>query len=166
MKIKDFNDVSIVLAEIAKAKTKISKAEAEMNEAINAIKKKYDNQTATSREIVTLLSADVEAFCKMNKAEFEKKRSKEFAHGVIGFRNTPPKVVAHSRKFTIAIILGHLKNLMPQFVRTKEEIDKEAVLAEYTAKTVDDKTLAAVGLRVDNEELFYLDIKEESLQEA
>jgi phage host-nuclease inhibitor protein Gam len=163
MKISSFVDVGKALFEMAKAQIKIKAAEAEMNDEINAIKKKYDTRTAAARELVTVLSGDIETYCKLNKAEFEKTRSKEFSAGTIGFRNTPPKVVAFAKKFTIAVILGNLKNQRPEYVRTKEEIDKESILGAYAAKNIDDEQLKALGLKVDNDDQFFINLKEELL---
>lgn len=166
-KITSFDDVDNVLYKIAQNETVIAKEEASMNEKIQIIKESFDVKTAERRGENELLGQRVEEYCFKNKAEFEKVRSKDLTHGTVGFRNTPPKVLQLSKKYTVTTSLELLKRIFKKaYVRTKEEVNKDAILADYAAKKLTDTKLASVGLKVDQDEKFYLECNWESIEKA
>ena len=163
--IQSFEDIDAKLLELSRHESFIAKKEASMNEKINNIKAKFDEETADARAQKQLVESEVHSFCLQNKHEFAKQRSKKLIHGSIGFRVNPPKVNQLSRKFTIATTLGFLKKLFDgKYIRLKEEIDKDSILGDYAAGKIDDSKLASVGLRVDQDETFFAAIDWETIQ--
>lgn len=164
MRIVSYEDVNNALFDIGKAESLIAKKEAEMNQKIQVIKDKYDNETIAEREAAADLRKRVEAFCKANKGDFMKTRSNPLVHGVIGFRNNPPKVIQLSKKWTVKSSLEFLKKLFNgKYIRAKEEMNKDQIMADYAAGIIDDSKLAAVGIRIDNDETFFIEINWDSL---
>lgn len=180
MEIKTFEEVDSALLQIAKMESIRVKKEAAMNAAIQKIREKYEEETTTERENISSLESDIQTFCLKNKREFEKdKRSVDLVHGSVGFRTNPPKVLQLSSKFKVATTLELIKKILDpsKYIRTKIELNKEAILADYIEKnkTVDlkpkeletkltDEKLSAVGLRIDQEETYYYEIKWDELK--
>ncbi|WP_346286878.1 host-nuclease inhibitor Gam family protein [Zoogloea sp.] len=163
--VRSYEDADRTLLEIADCETQLQKAEAEMNEQIQKVREEYEQTTHVVRAIKASLEKEMERFCILNKADFEKTRSKELVHGTLGFRNTPPKVALLNRKYKWDTVLELLAKVRfgKEFIRTKEEINKEAVLAAYAGKEIDDQKLASVGIKVDQSEEFFLKIKWEEI---
>jgi len=87
-----------------------------------------------------------------------KTRGLELKLGRLGFRTGMPTVVlvkkvAKNLANALALLLLH----MPEFVRTKEEIDKEGILAEARDKDLDKDLLAQCGLKVTQKEEFWVE---------
>lgn len=165
VQINKFEDVEKVLYEIGTREASIAKKEADMNKKITEIKDKFAADTIADRSEAELLRVKIQEFCESNKAEFNKVRSKEYTHGIVGFRNNPPKVIQLNRKYNVKTSIELLKKIFKgKFLRVKEEIDKEQILAEYSQEKIDDSKLASVGLCVEQGETFAIDIKWESLQ--
>ncbi len=166
MNIQTFEDVNKALFEIAQKDSFITKKEVAMNEKINKIKTEFDQETKTIRAEKQLLEQEIEGYCKANKLEFGKQKSKSLLFGTVFFRTTPPKVSQLNRKYTVATTIElAIKLFKNKFVREKKELDKDAILASYAAKEIDDEKLAAIGLKIDQEEKFGYDINWEKLKE-
>lgn len=165
--IRSFSDADQTLLEIADCETQLQKAEAKMNEHIQKIRDEFEQNTHVVRTIKAGLENELEKFCILNKVEFEKQRSKELVHGTIGFRNTPPKVALLNRKYKWDTVIELLAKVRfgKEFIRTKEEVNKEQILASYASKEIDDQKLASVGIKVDQSEEFFVKIKWEDIPE-
>ncbi|MBP8975083.1 MAG: host-nuclease inhibitor Gam family protein [Bacteroidetes bacterium] len=162
--IKSFDEIDGYLAELGAIEASLQHEEAKLNEqeqkARQEFKERTENLVSRKNDILVTL----ETFCIGNKNEFEKTRVLEFVHGNIGFRTTPPKVTMLNRKYNINTVLELLKKIkLTKYIRTKEELDKEAVLADYAAKEINDPKLASVGLKIDQSEVFICEPKWESI---
>lgn len=166
--IRTFADADQALLKIADCEQQLQKQEAEMNEQIQKIREAFEMNTYLVRTSKAMLEKELEKFCINNKHEFEKQRSKELVHGIAGFRTTPPKLALLNRKYKWETVLELLKNFKwaVEYIRTKEEVNKESILAAYSGKEIDDTKLAAVGLKVDQQEKFFYAIKWEKIPES
>jgi phage host-nuclease inhibitor protein Gam len=166
--VRSYEDADQTLLRIADCETKLQTAEAEMNERIQKIREEYEMNTHVLRAMKVSHEKELERFCIVNKADFEKSRSRELVHGKIGFRNTPPKVALLNRKYKWDTVIELLRKVRfgKDLIRTKEEINKEQVLASYAAKEIDDQKLASVGMKVDQSEEFFSVIKWEEIPEV
>ncbi|GJQ32619.1 MAG: hypothetical protein HBSAPP04_14580 [Ignavibacteriaceae bacterium] len=152
------------LTDLAFYTTEVQKREAVLNLKITKLKEQFEQETADQRVKISDLQAEIEAFCKANQDEFKKKKSIEFPSGIVGFRTATPKISTLNRKYTFKTALELVKRIFPgSYVRQKEELDKEVMLADYSQKKLDDTKLASVGLRVEQEENFYVELKTERL---
>lgn len=158
MKFATFNDVSYALGIIAKRTVFVKKKEAEMNDKINSAKQKFDVDTAEAQTEIEQLRSDIEKFCLDHKMEFDQTRTLDFPSGKIGFRTNPPKVLQLNKKFSVSNTIDLIKRtLKGAYLRIKEDIDRESILADYRAKTITDEKLASIGLRVDQGETFFVE---------
>jgi len=162
--IKTYEELEEKLKEYSINFATLHRKEAEMNERLNQIKEDFDEKTKELRYTIDTLSTEISMFCTKNKSDFDKVRSKEFQFGTVGFRVNPPKVTLLNRKYNLKTVLELVKRLYKKaYVRVKEDLDKEAILADYASKKLDDGKLAGIGLKVDQDEQFYIDAKYEEL---
>lgn len=160
-----YDDVNECLLELGKAESIVARKEAEMNTQIQKIKEKYDKETEEQRLLAADLEKKIESFCNANKGDFTKQRSNMMTHGVVGFRNNPPKVVQLSKKWSVKSSLEFLKKLFnAKYVRSKDEMNKDQILADYAAGIVTDSSLAAAGIRIENDETFFIEINWDTIQ--
>lgn len=150
------------LAEFALTDALLCKLTAEMDEEIHEIREKYSKQTESYQERHTELQEMLQAFAEKNKdAYFSKKRSLSMQHGMIGFRKGTPK--AKTKKgFTWAAVLELCRTLAPDFIRTKEEVAKEMMIAQRE----DEKKMEIidkVGVLICNDESFFIELKKEEV---
>ena len=148
----------------AEAQAKLKKIESEAEEKIAAIREKAKQDACKWEDQFSECSEQLEAYAlKHQKAKFSKVRSMKLGSVTFGFRLGTPKVVKTTRD-TWAVVTGKLKEHFPDFVRTKEEPNKDAIIearedAELMAK------LSMLGVQVDQEDSVFIDVAEEALRE-
>lgn len=154
MKFKSWDDVARALGRMREIELERRRAEILMNDAIREIKERYIEKTAAAAAEAEELERETELFVKANKAEFEDKRTREFAYGKVGFRRTTEIVTRN-----VKAIIGALKQYnMSDCINVKESIDKEA-LGKY-----DDEALRAVGASRKEKDKYFCEISIDGLE--
>ncbi len=165
--IETVEEVDQKLLDLGGLKVHISKAEANMNAKMQALRQKFDEETQDDRAKAEFIEKEIEQYCIINHAKFDRQRTIELTHGSIGFRTNPPKVNQLNKKYSVQTSLELIKRIFTgKYLRTKEEIDKEAILTDYATKAITDEQIAGVGLRIDQGEKFFCEPKWEEIQEA
>ena len=80
-------------------------------------------------------------------------------HGTIGYRTGTPKLKT-LKGFTWASALNLVREFLPSFIRTTEEIAKDKLLADRDAEGMGEK-MAQCGITVTQDETFYVEPKKE-----
>ena len=164
--LASIKDVEYAVHKMAERQIFIAKKEAEMNAKIAKIKAAYEEETLEARQDYDYFKSEVEGWSLKNKLMFLKTRSIEFTIGKIGFRTNPPKVVLLNKKYNLKTAIELINRVFDgKYVRSKEEIDKESILADYSGKKLVDETLAGVGLRVDQDETFFVEVDYEKIKD-
>jgi phage host-nuclease inhibitor protein Gam len=168
VKKKTFSGVTLDEAQVASekfavTKNKLEAVEAKMNEKLNKVKSEYQDQITELKEELEEPQEILETFAKEQKASWGKKKSIELLHTIIGFRTGTPKVIK-DKKFTWDGVLELISknSLLKGFVRTKEEINKEAIIAEKDEnilKLLKDECF----VEVDQDETFFVQPKKEEV---
>lgn len=163
--INTYDEADRALLELGKIDAALTEKESALNAEIQSLRERYELQTAELRQCKAMLESTLEKFVLSNKNEFESTRSRELMHGIIGLRWSPPKIAILNRKYNLKTALELLKKVKwgKQYIRTKEEVDKDALLAARAANDIDDSKLAAVGLKIDSTENFYYQINWDSI---
>ena len=114
----------------AKADASINKIQAEIElQCAKLRERRADELTRLSDERDQAFDT-LQAYAVENQAElFSRKKSLDMTHGTIGFRTGTPKLKT-LKGFTWAAALQLVKDYLPAFVRTTEEIAKDKMLAE------------------------------------
>jgi phage host-nuclease inhibitor protein Gam len=153
-----------VLSEFANADAQLQELTAEMDQQMIKIRDQYSKRIEDLGAIKEEKFKTLHFFATQNKKEFftEKKKSIDFLNGVIGFRTGTPKVsTLKGITFKAALeMMKKMSSLKSKFVVTKEEINKEAIIALRDDKKIMDK-ISTVGLSVIQDETFYVDLKKE-----
>lgn len=148
----------------ATTSTSLSKVEARMNEEINKVKSKYQDKITELQEALEEPMETLQVFANEQKTNWGKKKSTELLHCTIGFRTGTPKV-CKEKKFTWDACLELIKKnkvLSKLFVRPKEELNKEAILATKDESILNQLHEEAF-IYVDQEESFYVEAKKEEV---
>jgi phage host-nuclease inhibitor protein Gam len=158
-------------AQYAKADAQIQKINADIELQCAKIReKKADELTRLDAEREEAFDT-LQAYAVENQAElFTKKKSLEMAHGTIGFRTGTPKLKT-LKGFTWASALNLVREFLPSFIRTTEEIAKDKLLADRDSRYyegADDtvgvpmmEQMAKCGISVVQDETFYVEPKKE-----
>lgn len=143
---------------------KLQKIEAKMNEEITKVRSRYQDEITELKEKLEEPTEVLEVYATEQKTTWGKKKSVELLHCIIGFRTGTPKVVK-DKKFTWDAVLELMQKnkTFSKFIRTKSEINKEAILAEKN-EAVLNQMLEDCYIKIDQDETFFVQPKVEELQ--
>ena len=148
------------MAELAAIARKLDGVTVAMNTEIDTAKAKASQASAPLEARKKELENGLAVFARLNKAEFfAKEKSLDLGFGTIGFRAST-KIVQQSG-ISAEMTLAKLNEFdLKEGVRTKEEINKEAMAAWADAR------LETVGLRRQKSDGFFVEVKRDSLPTA
>lgn len=165
--LNSWDEVNEVLRQIAEKQSYVDQVVARYNEAEAKRRKALDEAVNPIKNEIANLENEIRLFCEENKDEFEKRKSREMANGVVGFRLGTPK--AKSLKgFTWKAVLEIIKRtpFKKQYIRIKEDVNKEQIIQDFTTKKVDAETLRSLGVEVVQDETFWYEVKTASDADA
>ncbi len=154
-------DANRWFAEYTKSQAQINKLSADMDVKITAIREKFDAPIRTVTDARDEAFRHLQKFAEDNPDKFVKRKSMEFTHGMLGFRTGTPKLKT-LKGFTWGSALNLIKEFMPEFIRTKEEADKEAIIGSRDTEHVK-SNLRRCGMEVVQDEAFYVEPKLEEV---
>lgn len=137
------------LAEISGINRAIERAEADLNDSIDALRKAYERDVQPLREKFADRVEGLEFFCNANRDELTdggKTKTVDLGTGIVSWRKSPPKVVLRGTEKIVAFLRASRSIVHSQFLRVKYEIDKEAMLkspkdaAKIKGVTIDEGT--------------------------
>lgn len=130
---------------IGEASRAIARLEADMNDDLARIKEKAEAAAEPYRVVARDMTIGLKAWCDANRAALTDGGKRKFADlgtGRVEWRLAPPKVTIRGLEAALAAI----KTLGLPFLRSKEEIDKEAMLREPDkARLVPGVTIGSAG---------------------
>ena len=148
-----------LFAQYAKADAEIQRINAANELKIAKIREKTQDKLAELSKVQAEMFEKLQHFAVTSPEHFTTKKSLDMSHGVIGFRTGTP-AVKQIKGFTVASSLVLLKDYLPEYVRTKEEANKERLLSDREKPEVAE-LMTKCGLRVDQDETFYVNPKKE-----
>ena len=152
-------DAEEQFAKFATADAQAAKINATMDVAFTKIREKHSEELAMLAKQKEDAFTQLQNYAENNRADFGNKKSLEFTHGLLGFRTGTPKL-KNAKGFTWGSITALLKNFAPQYVRTAEEPNKEALLSNRAdADTA--ALLTQCGIVVAQDESFFVEPKKE-----
>jgi phage host-nuclease inhibitor protein Gam len=148
------------IAEIGRRQREVTRIQTEMNDQMAATKEKFETEAQPHVKAIEALQAGVQVYCEAHREELTlrgKNKTVRFASGEVKWRTTPPKVVIGG----VEAVMDTLRRVgLGRFIRTKDEISKEAILAEP-------EIVAQVpGLRIEQTEEFVIEPFEAELDGA
>lgn len=152
----------------AKADSELTKISAEMELECTKIREKYAPKIAALETARDLAFDTLNSYAVENKDTlFSKKKSLDMAHGTIGFRTGTPKLKT-LKGFTWQKALPLVKELLPEYIRTTQEVAKDKLLADRDTIIAFDggevkltEAMTHCGITVAQDESFYVEPKKE-----
>ena len=148
----------------AKADAQSAKITADIELQCAKIREKYQTKLSELDTEKTHSFDILQSYATENKDDiFSKKKSMDMAHGTIGFRTGTPKLKT-LKGFTWASALQLVKEFLPCYIRTTEEITKDKLLADREGDEMVGK-MAKCGITVVQDETFFVEPKKEDNEE-
>ncbi|MBL0144895.1 MAG: host-nuclease inhibitor Gam family protein [Chitinophagaceae bacterium] len=138
-------------ADYNRATAQLQIIEGKMNAEITTVKEKHEPKINSLQEQKDECFELMQVYAESNPELFGNKKSVEWTHGKFGFRTGTPKL--QTRKgFKWPAVLELVKEKLTGYVRVKEDLDKEKLLANRN-----DIDLKAVGVEVVQDESFFME---------
>lgn len=146
------------IRQIGDHRREVVRIETAMNDEITKIKAAHEDSAKPYRDDIEQLLAGLQAWAVAHRDELTnggKRQSAELATGLISWRVQPPKVTIRK----VEAVIEALKKLgLTRFIRTKEELNKEAMLDDAeAARLVPGVTIGSSG-ETFNVEPFEVDL--------
>ncbi|MDB6020491.1 MAG: Mu Gam family protein [Pedosphaera sp.] len=156
--VKTRPEMEILVREIARLKLNEKLLVAGMDAEIQAVRDNYEGRLGTLAQVLAEKTEAARGWAAAHPAEFGQRRSIEFIHGVIGFRTNPPKLKT-VLKFKWDGVLEALRAARwgAAYIRVKEEINKEQIIADVGAQILSAAELRKAGAQVVQEESFFVE---------
>ena len=124
------HEVDAAIAQIGIAQRKREELATAMNTELAAIKDRYETAALPHAAVIDQLGEAVRIWCEAHRVKLTREgrtKTAKFGAGEVSWRIRPSRVVVRGE----GIVIETLKKLgLKQFIRTKEELDKTAILAE------------------------------------
>ncbi|WGE32568.1 host-nuclease inhibitor Gam family protein [Actinobacillus genomosp. 2] len=151
-------ETEVLIKELGDAQRELQRVATQQNDEIGAITERYAQPLQELREAVESRQKAIQAWCESHRDELTKhgkQKTGYFNTGEVQWRQNPPSV----RVTKADQVIENLKLLgLTQFIRTKEEINKDAILLEpETAQTV-----AGIAIKSGVEEFVVKPFEQES----
>lgn len=154
------DDVNDAIAKIGLAQRERARIQAAMNDELAAIKEKYETQAAPYNSQIEQLGKGVQTWCEANRDALTKDNKVKFAgfpSGEVKWRMRPPRVGIR----VMENVLESLRKFgLDRMIRIKEEVNKEAILAEPDAVS------GIAGIKIEQGEDFVIVPFETELEEV
>ncbi|MCA0447677.1 MAG: host-nuclease inhibitor Gam family protein [Bacteroidetes bacterium] len=161
--INSWDEADKTLSEIATLRARINETVAKYNAKEQDTRmKEVTLPNSPLEERLKVLENSLEAFACDNRGDFGKLKSKELNHGIVSFRVGMPRV-AQIAKYTVNATIQLIKNSIwkNDLIRTKEEVDKDTILAQIKnpESGLNADVLREFGLEVKQDETFGYELK-------
>ncbi len=127
---------------------------------LQAARDRYETRLLSLTRLLADKTAVARAWAESNPAAFGRRRSIDFGHGVAGFRTGPPRLRPLAKR-PWDRVLDSLRRLRwgANYIRVKEEINKEQIIADFGAGDLAEGDLRRAGAQVVREEIFFVEPK-------
>lgn len=123
-------DAAADIRKIGDLQRELLRSNTEMNDAIAVIAHNFQPRLDAINEQLKILQEGVQGYCEAHRSELTdggKVKTANFVTGEVQWRKRPPSVTLRG----VEAVIETLKRLgFAKFVRTKEEINKDAILNE------------------------------------
>lgn len=175
-------EIDTLLQNFAIADAELEKISAKIDLEKLKITDRYKDKIAEHQEKKDAAYVQLKTYYETNREELfpTKKKSIETLFGKIGFQTGQPALKT-IKGFTWESAKNLVKEFLPNYIRTKEEVNKESLLADRETNITDDlcseemKTLpeeerpvlsslfARCGIKIEQDENFYIELKKEEV---
>jgi phage host-nuclease inhibitor protein Gam len=148
------SEAETLTGEIARLKLKERLLATQMDGKLKEIRANYEGIFSGLKEQIDPMVEALHSWAQGHPEEFDGKKSVDLLHALVGWRINPPSLKP-LKGFTWAAVLERIRNLgRRDFIRTAEELNKDALLAARDAEN-----LKAMYLQVLQDEVFFVEPK-------
>lgn len=152
--------IETLMGQVAAADAAVRRITAQMDAELKRVRDKYADALDAETAKREAAEGELASWAELNREAFGNKRSMQLTHGVMGWRLGTPALKLRPRvKADMALDL--VKNRMPEFIRTKTEVNKDAILGAVSTGALAREALAELGYQVTQTERFYVEPKTE-----
>jgi phage host-nuclease inhibitor protein Gam len=155
--LKSRAEMESIIGEIRSLKINERKLVLDRDVAIQEIDERCGPHLSQIAKDIEQRVALVQAWAEANPEEFGARKSIDTAHGVIGFRTGTPKLNKVARQTWETVKQAVQQRFGFRFIRTREDLDKEGIIAALSAHAVTNEDLRQCGCEVVQEESFFVD---------
>jgi phage host-nuclease inhibitor protein Gam len=154
------DEAEVVMNELAVSANTLRAVIARRDARVLEIQEMFASDISQHEENIATNTDILHAWAEASPDQFTKgRKSLDLAAGTLGFRTGTPKLSLLSRAWNWAKVLAKLKELGNRiFIRKIEEVDKETIISSR-GQVWTDATLAAFGVKVVQEESFFIEPK-------
>ena len=130
---RDHGEANRLIEIIGAARRESARLETAMNDQLASIKADYEGLAAGPRQAAVICERFLREYCNARRAELTdggKRKSFKFPAGEIAWRKLPPSVSLPKKKAIAGLLEWLHAHQLARFIRTVEEIDKQAMRAE------------------------------------
>jgi phage host-nuclease inhibitor protein Gam len=150
LKVNSWKEVDVRGKEICELRTRLEVETAKMNAEIETVKARFHARLTAAKEHVVLRETAIADFYRSHQAELGATRTYTGTWVTVRARLTSKLCTVP--KWTWEKVLDVCKRLRGGWVRTKEEVDKEAVKAAVRTENITDQELRTYGMRMVDED--------------
>jgi phage host-nuclease inhibitor protein Gam len=124
------DEASAAIAEIGRLDRRLQRLDADCKDALAKVKEEFEAKAAPIADERTALTEGLKIYCEGHRDELTnggKTKTVSFPAGSASWRLRPPSVTLRNAEALIALLK---ERGLKQLIRVKEEINKEAILAE------------------------------------
>jgi phage host-nuclease inhibitor protein Gam len=143
-------EAETAFADYNRATSQLQIIEGKMNNEITAIKEKHEAKINQLQEQKGECFEKMQVYAEGAPELFADKKSVDWVHGSFGFRTGMPKL-ATRKGFKWPAVFELVKERFSSYIRIKEELDKEKIMADRN-----DLDLKQIGLEVTQDESFFM----------
>ena len=156
-------DVEATVGELAMLELNREAMVNSMEQRLKMVREEYEVELARINGLIQEKFPSLQQWADTHPDEFGKRKSLELLHGTIGYR-TGQFQCKPLPGWTWDKVIAWLLNKSLGYTVTKVNVDKEKLIADR--ETLTEQGLADRGVRVFQEEAFFLEPKRESIPEA
>lgn len=150
-----------ILGEIAILKLEERDNKNALDRELTAARERYEEPLTILGKQIEEKTAILERWADQNPEEFPRgRKSIEMMHGLLGYRTGTPKLkLSRGSSWDAALEIVKVIAKFNPFVRTKEEVNKEAILAASSQGHITEAELKQIGVKVVQDEAFFVEPK-------
>jgi phage host-nuclease inhibitor protein Gam len=161
--IQTREEMESLIGEIAVLKSSQRLLTVAMDEQLQSVRGQYEPQLAVQNEVLEQKMEQARAWSEANCQAFGAVRSIETLHGSVGWRTAGPALRTLTG-WTWDRVKETLKTMGASgYIRVKEEVNKQNLISDR--ESIGPEKLREIGLRVVQEETFFVETKLTSLPE-
>lgn len=151
------DEAEAVMNELARTANQQRKLIAMRDAAVLGINQRFETDLAACEATLAEKTDTLRAWAESHPEEFPKDRkSIEMLSGILGFRTGTPKLSLLNRAWNWDKVTEAVQRLLPNFIRNRPEVDKEAILGQRDELA---EFLPRVGVKVVQAESFFVEPK-------